>query len=379
MKVVIVKRGEQILVLLYQNHKLQSLQITEPGGILGNIYIGRVQKVLPGLKAAFVDIEKGQTCFLQKGDLHDIKGNDEIPVQITAEAVKAKPPVVSRELTLTGRYCVVSQNKPGLSFSGKLPTIIKKRLKKDLTGLSDIYADYHVIIRTNAGESEDTGPLQAEIRQLADELTRLRKNASHRTCYSLLYQETQGYAKAVRDIRDSEYDEIVTDLPDVYEALNTFYGGKIRYYQDDMLSLSKLYSVETHLQNSLHARVWLDMGGFLVIEPTEALTVIDVNSGKSNSKKMTSFLALNKQAAEEVARQLRIRNISGIIIVDFINMESEEEKLELLVYMRELIKKDAVKTTVVDITPLGLMEITRKKIGKVLSEALKGKEGLPLP
>ncbi len=369
--VVIVKRGTQILVLLYQHNKVQSLQATEPGGLLGNIYIGRVQKVLPGLKAAFIDVDKELTCFLQKGDLSDIKGNDEIPVQVTAEAMKAKPPVVSRNLTLTGRYCVVSCQQPGLSFSGKLSTVQKKHLRKELSELADLLADYHVIIRTNAGELEESGPMLMEIRQLAEELTKLRLNAPHRTCYSLLYQGTQGYVKAVRDIRNSEYKEIVTDLPDVYDVLNQLYRGRVRYYQDDMLSLSKLYSVETHLQNSLNSKVWLDMGGFLVIEPTEALTVIDVNSGKSNAKKPAFFLALNKQAAQEAARQMRIRNLSGIIIIDFINMESAEEEQELLAYMHELVRKDSVKTSVIDITPLGLMEITRKKIGKMLSEVIK--------
>ncbi len=368
--IVIVKRSAQILVMLFQHNKLQSLHVTEPGDLLGNIYIGRVQKVLPELKAAFVDVEKGLTCFLQKGDLSDIKGNDEIPVQITAEAVKTKPPVVSRKLTLTGRYCVVSCQEPGLSFSGKLSTVQKKHLKKELAVLSDIFTKYHVIIRTNAGELDEIGPLLDEIRQLAEELAKLQMNAPHRTCYSLLYEEHQGYIKAVRDIRDNEYDKIVTDLPDVYDGLHRLYGNKVRYYQDDLLSLGKLYSVETHLQNSLNTKIWLDMGGFLVIEPTEALTVIDVNSGKSNPKKLSSFLELNKQAAQEAARQVRIRNLSGIIIVDFVNMESSLDEQELLSYMRELVKRDSVKTNVIDITPLGLMEITRKKIGKTLSEVL---------
>ncbi len=370
MKVIVVKREEKILVLFIHNNKLQSLQVTESESLLGNIYLGKVQKILPGLKAAFVDISNGCSCFLQKADFSHLKGNDEIPVQIIAEASKTKQPTASCELTLQGQYCVVAYGKPGLSFSSKLPVIKKKRLKAELDDMADLWTRYHVVIRTNAGELAEITPLREEIHCLTKELTDLLENAVHRTCFSLLRKETEGYVKAVRDIRECDYDEIVTDLPEVHDTLKALYGEKVRFYQDEMLSLSKLYSVETHLQNGLVKKVWLDLGGFLVIEPTEALTVIDVNTGKYDNKKIHSFLPINKQAAEEIARQMRIRNLSGIIIVDFINMDSPAEQDELMAYLRELVKKDSVKTTVIDMTPLGLVEITRKKESKMLFERI---------
>lgn len=146
----------------------------------------------------------------------------------------------------------------------------------------------------------------------------------------------------------------------------------VRLYQDSMLSLSTLYSLEGKLKTALDSRVWLKSGGYLVIEPTEALTVIDVNSGKYESEKnpQDAYRQINLEAAAEVAFQLRLRNLSGIIIVDFINMQSPSDNARLLYVLRDLVKRDGVKTTVVDMTPLGLVEITRKKISKPLREQL---------
>ena len=147
----------------------------------------------------------------------------------------------------------------------------------------------------------------------------------------------------------------------------------IRLYQDTLLSLSSLYSLEKKLENAFSSHVWLKSGGFLVIEPTEALTVIDVNSGKYEAGRNANetYRKINLEAGEEVARQLRLRNLSGIIIVDFINMRSGQYRQELLHYMRELTAKDRISTRIIDITPLGLMEITRKKINKPLREQFK--------
>ena len=146
----------------------------------------------------------------------------------------------------------------------------------------------------------------------------------------------------------------------------------MRLYQDSMLSLSALYGIEGKLKPALETRIWLKSGGYLVIEPTEALTVIDVNSGKCEDGKNPedTYRSINLEAAEEVAFQLRLRNLSGIIIVDFINMQSPGDNAQLLYVLKSLVKRDKVKTTVVDMTPLGLVEITRKKISKPLREQL---------
>jgi len=228
--------------------------------------------------------------------------------------------------------------------------------------------------------------------------------AQHRTCFSCIKQAASGFEVILNEMAyDSEYDEIVTDDAVLYGELLKFakerhFNQGIRLYQDDAFSLAKLYSLEQKFDTALNTRVWFKSGGYLVIEPTEALTVIDVNTGKyeasakrrtfaSNASVSTSenvsiksignmtsqaaYEKINREAAEEVARQLRLRNLSGIILVDFINMESKEQEEELLSYLRELVRKDKIKTNVIDITPLGLVEITRKKSNKPLREQFK--------
>ncbi len=182
--------------------------------------------------------------------------------------------------------------------------------------------------------------------------------------------------------------EFITDNKSLYQQLteycvlhkDTYKDLSIRLYQDSMLSLSMLYSVEKKLDTALHKNVWLKSGGYLVIEPTEALTVIDVNSGKMEKKYSMekAYLRINMEAAWEIALQLRVRNLSGIIIVDFINMESIKDKKELLDYLKALVKRDAIPTTVVDMTPLGLVEITRKKVNKPLREQFMSEDEMNL-
>ena len=150
---------------------------------------------------------------------------------------------------------------------------------------------------------------------------------------------------------------------------------KLRLYEDKLLPLHKLYSLENHLKNALHERVWLKSGAYLVIQPTEALTVIDVNTGKCISKKKDEqgYLRINLEAAKEVAKQIRLRNLSGIILVDFINLKEESSMEELLGFLQKELKKDPIVTTFVDVTKLQLVEITRKKIRKPLHETIGGK------
>ena len=154
-------------------------------------------------------------------------------------------------------------------------------------------------------------------------------------------------------------------------------ADKLRFYEDKLLPLAKLYSLEKHLEDALSQRVWLKSGGYLIIQPTEALTVIDVNTGKYDGKKRQeeTFLKINMEAAKEIGRQLRVRNLSGIIVIDFISMEDKEKKQELIEYFKEVIRQDPVRTTFVDMTGLDLVEITRKKQHRPLHEQL----GEPCP
>lgn len=405
-KYIIIKHEEKILSLLFEDNRLLHVKAErEQGSILGNIYVAKVINIAKNIHAAFVEISPGFPCFLNLEDIKEpsllnrpydgrILAGDEIIVQVYKEASKTKSPAVNCALSLEGRYCVVSARRPGISYSAKLSDKAKSRIR-DALARERILEEYGqtqgIIIRTNAksllgpeGTSDGLAFLAEEIRHLSSQLSQIMDHAPHRICYSLLYQPPAMYLTGLRDEPEGQYEEIVTDDKDIYESILTYKKEnpgyrlpEIRFYQDDRLPLYKLYSVEARIQEALSKKVWLKSGGYLVIEPTEALTVIDVNTGKMITGKdmEQTYLKINLEAAQEIALQLSLRNISGIIIVDFINMRPEEHNRQLMSVLGGLLKKDPVRTKLEDITALGLVEITRMKKEKPLYEQFrKGKK-----
>ena len=198
-----------------------------------------------------------------------------------------------------------------------------------------------------------------------DDCEELKKKANHLGRFNYLYRsESDLFSYLDRVFRKDEYKEIITDINNIYDKLSES-DISIRLYEDKTFSLTKLYSLETKADEALNRKVWLKCGGYLVIDHTEAMTVIDVNSGKftpsKGTDKETTYYTVNEEAAEEVCRQIRLRNISGIIIVDFINLSDENDKQSLTDILKDLSSKDIVQVNVIDITALGLVEITRKK------------------
>lgn len=387
--------------MLFCNSRLLRVSAEEEnGGILGGIYIAKVKNIVANINAAFVEIEPGLNCFLGLDGMRNpalvnreydgrILQDDEIVVQVYKEAVKTKPPAVTSIPALDGKYCVVSWGKPGISYSNKLSVKAKQRIKEALLlkaaedfsfSLEKYRRDMGIIIRTNAKELGDNiTPLTEEIKRLSKQLQAIIEKAKHRTCYTQLYGKPASYLTALRDLQEGQYEEIVTDDEAVFLQLEKFslenkdfHIPVIRFYQDERLSLAKLYSVEARLQEALNKKVWLKSGGYLVIEPTEALTVIDVNSGKAMGKKEAAenYFNMNMEAADEIALQLTLRNLSGIIIVDFINMPKDAQRKKLMAHFGDILKRDPVKTQLIDITALGLVEITRMKTSKPLKEQL---------
>ncbi|MDD6058413.1 MAG: ribonuclease E/G, partial [Clostridiales bacterium] len=257
------------------------------------------------------------------------------------------------------------------------------------------WKDWGIVIRTNASEVSDEVLLK-ELWELSEKGSIVLKTACHKTCYSLLYAETSAWSKQMRSLRRKELEEIVTDNREIYEEICAYYqippnhlitgagiptpvdqiktaeGICLRYHRDAALSLSALYGIKAKLEDALKVRVWLKSGAYLMIEHTEALTVIDVNTGKNVEKKrmQENFLKINLEAAAEIARQLRLRNLSGIILVDFMNLTDPDANQRLLTSLREAVKADPVPTQIIDMTRLGLVEITRKKEKKSLRELL---------
>ncbi len=382
--VVITEYKNRICTILFQDNVMQEIHVEADESILSAIFMAKVKNISKNINAAFVELFDGQMAFLPLEDvkdcsfLHSIDGRlregDEIPVQVIKEAVKTKDPVVTTKLSVNGAYAVVSLDKKkcGFRFSRKLSADKKHELRDALSGI-ELPADYAYVVRTGAGELTDFSVLFKELHYLISQMDEILLRAKTRTCFSCIYQGAPSYIDFLHHISNIDYEEIVTDIPNVYEALQVHYKGNkaIRLYQDTF-PLKKLYSIETKMEELFSEKIYLKSGGTIFIEYTEAMTVIDVNTGKCISKKDKDTLnyQINLEAADMIARQLRLRNISGIIIVDFINMESEEYKAKLTQELKKLLKKDSVSCNYVDITGLGLVEITRKKVQKPIYEIL---------
>ncbi len=354
--------------------------------LLGNMYIGKVKDIVANLNAAFIDLGNGRTCYYSMEEyVHPIFtkkiGNkplcigDELVVQVVKDAVKTKFPVVTTNLNFTGKYMVLTTENNRIGVSSKLSKEQRKAWKEKLADIKG--EDYGVIVRTNAQTVQES-VLWEEYERLQQEYVNLKKTSVHKTAFSLLRGQSAFYLKELMDATLTEADEIITDLKAVYDDLTSerasglhLIDGQIRFYTDEY-SLTKLYALETGIGEALREKVWLKSGAYLIISPTEALTVIDVNSGKNVARKnpQENFLKINKEAALEIAHQLRLRNISGICIVDFINLDSKEAMEELMHTFRMALKADPVQVNLVDITKLGLVELTRKKVKRSLQEQL---------
>lgn len=398
-KVLILRHENMILTILTGENRLRTVSVcgTQEKTLIGNIYIGKVKNIVNNIQAAFVEIDKGLLCYLSLSDVKNpvlvnrkewdgkLKIGDELLVQVQRDALKTKQPAVTARISISGSFMVINAAKSGnVGISGKLSPA-KKECLKTLIQERGLTTVYDMVLRTNAGQlTEQPDILEKEWNFLNEELERLLQNASFRTCYSCLRSGTFEYLKALKEIYLEEYDEIVTDDREIYQSVCTFLTEQgnpmpLRFYEDPLLPLFKLYGIESKLKEALGTRVWLKSGGYLVIEPTEAMTVIDVNTGKYDAKRGNAedtYFKINLEAAKEIAWQLRLRNLSGIIVVDFINMKEQEHRTKLLQELQNHVKRDTVKTDVIDITPLGLVEITRKKINKSLKEqmTLNGKE-----
>lgn len=371
-----------IATALYSEKQLLELYLesTEQESILNNIYVGRVKDVVKNLNAAFIEIAPGKPCYYSLEDCKNpfyvkkinsprmVQG-DEVVVQVVKENIKTKPPKVSTNLNFTGNYLVLTTENTSLGISKKLPAENRERLRQQLEACRN--DKFGLIVRTNAASAELSEILK-EYEALKQEYEQLTQNAMHRTCFSCLKKSPPEFLSIIKNLHQAELEEIITDEPEIWDRLEQA-GIKAAFYEDKLLSLKSLYSLEARLKEALQEKVWLKSGGYLVIQPTEALTVIDVNSGKSVAKKNVQehYLKINLEAAEEIAHQLRLRNISGIIIIDFIDMKEQTAKDELMLQLRQFVKKDSVPVQVVDMTRLNLVELTRKKVRKSLAEQLK--------
>ncbi len=407
-KLVITKKNNIIISAFFEGKDMVqvSLNASEEEGILGNIYLGKVKNIIKNINAAFIEIEDGRMCYYSLGenrypimaqgqeyDEHDvnltetkIKMGDELIVQVMKEDIKTKAPVVSANLNFTGKYVALTYGKPAFGVSSKITDEKERKRLKEIAKRYQ-HKEYGFIIRTNAAYIPEE-KIAAEMQKLIDAYVNIRKYGVHRNRFSLLYKTPPNYICDIRDSYTDHVEEFITDDEGLYSNMKEYLEtsqpedlSKLRLYEDSLLSLPNLYGVNDKLNDALRPLVWLKSGGSLVIQPTEALTVIDVNTGKAiagKKKVQETFLKVNREAAKEIAKQIRLRNLSGIIIIDFIDMELKKDQDQLMEELEGYFKKDPVKTTLVDMTALGLVEVTRKKVRKPLHQQVAELKGLTI-
>ena len=355
--------------------------------ILGNIYIGKVKNIQKNIQAAFIEIENGimcyysmaekaSPCFVNVKKNNVLKIGDEMIVQVSKEGIKSKLPYVSSNLNFTGRYLVLTSERKELGFSGKLKKEEKKQIREILK--DKIPENVGIIVRTNCRDAQEEEILH-ELEELMKRYEAVLQKGKSRVCFSVLEKSMPEYVQILQNLYSQDLEEIVTDKQELYECAVQYLKGYkqqekiVRYYEDKLLPLYKLYNLQKAFEQAQNERVWLKSGGFLVIQQTEAFVCIDVNTGKCTSKKdmQETFRKINLEAAKEIAWQLRLRNLSGIILIDFINLERAEDKEELMQTLQKYLWQDSIKGTVLDMTELNIVEVTRKKVRKSLAEELK--------
>ncbi|ACM61204.1 ribonuclease G [Caldicellulosiruptor bescii] len=358
--------------------------------IVGNIYKGVVENILPGMDAAFVNIGQEKNAFLYLGDVnrlefgdtdeyYEIKTNplalrcgQEIVVQVIKEGYDQKGPRVTTNITLPGRYLVLLPCTEYVGVSKRIESEEERQRLKEIA--CRIRPEGMGLIVRTAAENKSEEILKSELEFLKNMWKKIRQ----KSCQSapvLLYKDYDLVFKAVRDMFTNQVDRFVINDRKKYNKIIEFLSSyapslksKVEYF-NLATNIFEYFQIEQKLSKALSKRVWLKSGGYIVIDETEALTVIDVNTGKYVGKTdvAETILKTNLEAAQEIARQLRLRDIGGIIIIDFIDMKNPDHQKIVLDALKEALKRDKTKTVVVDITPLGLVEMTRKKVRQRLS------------
>lgn len=361
--------------------------------INANIYKGKVANILPGMESAFVNIGLEKNAFLYVNDLREFEEKyldgicnserpiediltvgDEVVVQVLSEPRGTKGARVTTHYTIPGKYLVLMPNNNHIAISKKI------KEEEERNRLEEIVRDLKpenmgVIIRT-AAQGKSIFHFEREMEYLVKKWEDIEKKTSTAKIGEVLYKDNGIVATVLRDIFSNEIDELVIDNEEAYweviDYINAFsektLKTKIKLYNDDEIGIFERYGIEKEIENALKEEVRLECGGYLVIQKTEALISIDVNTGKNTGSYNLEQTVLNTnlEAAREIPRQLRLRNLGGIIIIDFIDMRLEEDKLKVLEALEQNLSKDRIKNNIVHFTDLGLIEMTRKRTGKPL-------------
>jgi ribonuclease E len=389
---VITEHGDRDQIAVLEEDVLVQHYVTRQGAtsMVGNIYLGRVQNVLPGMEAAFVDVGRGRNGVLYAGEVNyspeDVEGpaprieqilkpGQSVMVQVTKDPMGGKGARLTANLSLAGRYLVLAPNQNLSGISRRLSDEARRKLK---TILKKLKPDEHGVIVRTAAEGASEEAITADLERLLRIWDDIQKQGKKKKAPTGLYEEPELTVRVVRDLfTDEEYRELVTDSRRVHGKVMEY----VREIAPDLeskvtLHTGKLPAFEEHrvveqIHKALDRKVWLPSGGYLIVERTEAMTIVDVNTGKAVGKTNLEETVVNTnlEAAREVARQLRLRDIGGIIVIDFIDMLLEKNKKQVEDTMREALAIDKTRSQVFEIGPLGLMQVTRKRVSSGLVES----------
>ncbi|HEV2452503.1 MAG TPA: Rne/Rng family ribonuclease [Streptosporangiaceae bacterium] len=391
-EMVVRQRGDRTQIAVLEDDILVEHYVdkTSHQSFVGNVYLGKVQNVLPSMEAAFVDIGKGRNAVLYAGEVNfdasglegqtrriesALKSGQSVLVQVTKDPVGHKGARLTSQISLPGRYLVYV---PGASMTGisrKLPDTERNRLKQILKKVMPEGAG--VIVRT-AAEGATEEELSRDVARLSAQWENIERKAKTANAPALLYSEPDLTIRVVRDIFNEDFTKLVVAGDDGWDTVDEYVryvaphlADRLSHWQDSQ-DVFASYRVDEQLAKALERKVWLPSGGSLVIDRTEAMTVVDVNTGKftgQGGNLEETVTRNNLEAAEEIVRQLRLRDIGGIIVIDFIDMVLESNRELVLRRLLECLARDRTKHQVAEVTSLGLVQMTRKRVGSGLLEA----------
>lgn len=392
------QKGTQIAVL--EGKEIVELYVTraDDRSLVGNVYLGKVQNVLPGMEASFVDVGEARNGVLYAGDV-GIAGDetDEVPrietvlkpgqpilVQATKDPMGAKGARLTATVSMAGRHLVLVPEAKSLGVSRRLGDRERDRLR-DIA--QEIRPKEHGLIVRTAAEGASGEDMERDLARLLSAWTEIEKKSKTAKAPELLYTEPELELRVIRDLFNKDVERCYVDDPELERTLRDYVRATTPDLEQRLelfegrLPIFEEFRVLEQIRKSLDRKVWLPSGGHLVIDRTEAMTVVDVNTGKfvGKSNLEETVFRTNKEAALEMARQLRLRDIGGIIVIDFIDMEVAENREELVRVFRRELENDRTRTQVFDITPLGLVQMTRKNVSagivEIFSDVCKACEG----
>ncbi len=395
-KIIVNCDNRATRVALLEKGKLVELDIERPlqFRVVGNIYKGTVANVLPGMQAAFIDIGLSKNAFLYVDDLVPdsedespqpprssieklLRVGEELMVQVIKEPYGSKGARVTGQLTIPGRHLVLVPGADYVGVSKRIDSLAERdRLRREVEKLKP--EQIGLIIRTVA-EGVGAEVMAQDLQFLVQLWSRITARFKQKPAPAILYQDLSLTCRIARDLFTEEFSSFLIDDQHEYNKVREIVGhtsphlnNKVKLYQEDE-PIFERYGIETEIEKALARQVWLKSGGYLVFDETEALTVIDVNTGRYIGRRnlAETILKTNLEAAEEIARQVRLRDIGGIIIIDLIDMNTEEHRRVVVEKLVSAIKNDRTKTYVLGLTNLGLVEMTRKKVRQDLSEYLQ--------